>query len=342
MVTNLLLLIVSLVILVVGAEGLVRGASRLALRLGVSAFVVGFTVVGFGTSAPELAASLRSVTTGHPEIAMGNVVGSNIMNIALVLGVTAIIRPIPVVLNLVRRETIVVILVSLLPLIALFSGGVIERWLGVIFLILLIIFLFWTWRTSRPEGGSPEEIDLAEVTPPSGAVPVILELLLIAIGIIMLAFGANLLVESATELARAMGVTELVIGLTIVAAGTSAPELVTSIMATLRGKADLSVGNVLGSCVFNILGILGVTAVVVPIEVPSSMFFFDIPIMFLLALACLPIFFTGGRITRIEGIIMLGIWIGYTVLLYVGWPANVLDEEIDSSIQPPPSTLRSE
>jgi cation:H+ antiporter len=342
MVTNLLLLIVSLVILVVGAEGLVRGASRLALRLGVSAFVVGVTVVGFGTSTPELAASLSSVISGHSEIALGNVVGSNIMNIALVLGVTAIIKPIPVKLNLVRRETIVVILVSLLPFLALMSGGVIERWLGGIFLLLLVAFLYWTWRTSRREGGAPEEIQVAEVSPPTGPVPVFVELLLIVIGIIMLAFGANMLVDSATELARAFGVSELVIGLTIVAGGTSAPELVTSLMAILRGKADLSVGNVLGSCIFNILGILGITAVVVPIEIPSSVFFFDLPVMVILALACLPFFFSGGRISRVEGAVLLAIWMAYTVLLYVGWPAKSLDSDTDSSIQPPPSTTRSQ
>ena len=159
---------------------------------------------------------------------------------------------------------------------------------------------------------------------------------------LLLTFGADMLVDSATELARAFGVSELVIGLTIVAGGTSAPELVTSVMSTLRGKSDLSVGNVLGSCVFNILGILGITAVVVPIEVPSSVFFFDLPLMVILALACLPFFFSGGRISRIEGAVLLSIWMAYTVLLYVGWPAKSLDSDTDSSIQPPPSTTRSQ
>ena len=342
MVTNLLILIGSLAILIVGAEALVRGASRLALRLGISAFVVGITVVGFGTSAPELAASLRSATTGHPEIALGNVVGSNIMNIALVLGLTALIRPIPVSLNLVKRETIVVILVSLLPLVALFNGGVLERWMGGIFILFLIVFLYWTWRSSRREGGAPEELEAAAITPQSGTGSVAIEVLLILIGIAMLAYGASLLVDSATKLARAFGVSELVIGLTIVAGGTSTPELVTSLMAIFRGKADLSVGNILGSCVFNILGILGITVLVVPINIPNSMFLFDIPLMALLAIACLPIFFSGGRITRSEGILMLGIWVVYTVLLYVGWPANSLDSDTEASIQPPPSTTRSE
>jgi len=341
-ITNLLLLVVSLVILILGAEGLVRGASRLALRIGVSAFVVGITVVGFGTSAPELAASLRSATSGHPEIALGNVVGSNIMNIALVLGLTALIRPIPVSLNLVRRETIVVILVSILPVIALFNGGVLTRWMGGLFIVLLMIFLYWTWRSSRGDGGAPEEHEASEITPSTGAGQVILELLLIVVGIVMLAWGADLLVTSATNLARAFGVSELVIGLTVVAGGTSAPELVTSLLAIYRGKADLSVGNILGSCVFNILGILGITVLVVPIEIPMSMFVFDIPLMALLAIACLPIFFSGGRISRIEGAIMLAIWMAYTVLLYVGWPANALDSETAESIQPPPSTTLSE
>ena len=342
MITNLLILIGSLIILILGAEGLVRGASRLALRLGISAFVVGITVVGFGTSAPELAASLRSATSGHPEIALGNVVGSNIMNIALVLGLTALMRPIPVSLKLVKRETIVVILVSILPMIALFNGGVLSRWMGCLFVVLLVAFLYWTWRSSRTEGGAPEELEVAEIKPPTGAGSVLAELLLIVIGIVMLAYGADLLVKSATNLARAFGVSELVIGLTIVAGGTSAPELVTSLMAIYRGKADLSVGNILGSCVFNILGILGITVIVVPIEIPMSMFVFDIPLMAILAFACLPIFFSGGRITRTEGAIMLGIWMAYTVLLYVGWPAKSLDADTAESIQPPPSTTLSE
>ena len=335
MISDLLLLIVSLVLLVGGAEVLVRGAVRLALRLGVSAFVVGVTVVGFGTSAPELAASLGSATSGHPSIAIGNVVGSNIMNIALVLGLTALIRPIPISKNLVRRQTIVVILVSLLPFAALLTGGWIGRWMGTIYVALLVVFLIWTWRTSRSEGGAPEEVDLDDAAPPRGTGSIALDVVFVVVGIGLLVYGADLLVRSASDLARSFGVSELVIGLTIVAGGTSAPELMTSVVATLRGKADLSVGNILGSCVFNILGILGITAIVVPLEIPSSVFMFDLPFMVLLAVACLPIFFSSGRISRVEGGILVGVCVVYLVSLYV-----YASEGKDEAIQPPPITWR--
>ena len=326
MVINLLLLLVALVILTVGAEGLVRGASRLALRLGISNFVVGLTVVGFGTSAPELAASVASVSSGHPGIALGNVIGSNIMNIALVLGISAMILPIPVSRTVVRRETWVVIATSFLPYLALLSGGTLERWMGILYLVLLGGFFVLVWRTSRSHDTVPEADEVAKLRLKSGIGPVCFEIVLMLVGIVMLVLGADMLVEHASDLARGMGVSELVIGLTIVAFGTSAPELVTSLVATFRGNSDLGVGNVLGSCVFNILGILGITIIVVPIEVPTSTFFFDLPVMIGLALACIPILLTRSSIS--------------TTLLYVGWPADQLEDRTDSSIQPPPSTSR--
>ena len=319
MLTQILLLISSLIILVVAAEGLVRGASKLALRLGVSHFVIGVVVIGFGTSAPELAASLASATTGHGELALGNVVGSNIMNIALVLGITALIKPIPIARELVRKETLIVIVVSLLPYLALTSGGTLERWMGALFVIVLACFITWSWRRSRETGGTPEEEELDEVKPKPGIRPVLAEGLMLVAGILMLTLGATLLVESASTLARSMGVSELVIGLTIVAGGTSAPELVTCLVATMRGKTDLGIGNILGSCVFNILGILGITVIVVPLNVPSSMFTLDLPIMIGLAFVCIPLFFTGKGINRYEGAGLLAAWITYTILLYVGW-----------------------
>ena len=341
MAIDLLLLCLSIIILLIGAEAMVRGASRLALRLGISAFVVGVTVVGFGTSAPELAASLTSVTSGHPEIALGNVIGSNIMNIALVLGISAIVLPIPVRKNVVRKETLIVIGVAFLPYLAFLSGGRLERWMGILFVIMLIAFLYYTWRSSRDEGGTPEEEEIERVKPKAGLASMTSELVLVCGGIALLVLGANVLVSSASNVARTMGVSELVIGLTIVAGGTSAPELVTSLVATFRGNADLGVGNILGSCVFNILGILGITIVVVPIEVPASVFAFDLPVMITLSVACLPIFFTGKGISRWEGVLLLAGWLIYTVLLYVGWPASQEDDRTAASIQPPPSTMRS-
>ena len=334
MLTNVFLVLLSLLTLIVAAELLVRGASRLATRLGISSFVVGVTVVAFGTSAPELAASVTSVTTGHADIALGNIVGSNIMNIALVLGLTALVRPIPVSRALVRRETVVVILVSLLPFAALLTDGVLHRWLGMVFVALLVVFLVWTWRTSR----SQDEPTAMEPVKPlaRGGANAAADFALMIVGIGLLVVGADILVDSASSLARAFGVSELVIGLTIVAGGTSTPELVTSLVATLRGKADLSVGNILGSCVFNILGILGITAIIVPLDIPTSMFMIDLPIMVLLAVACLPIFFSSGRVSRVEGGMLLAAGIAYLVTLFVFAPSDKADE-----IQPPPITWRS-
>ncbi len=319
MILDLLILILSIGVLIFGAELLVRGAARLALRIGVSPFVIGVTVVGFGTSAPELAASIASATSGHGEIAVGNVIGSNIMNIALVLGVTAMVLPIPVSRTVVRREAIVAITVSFVPFLALARGGMVERPLGAAMVAGLLGFLYWTFRTSRTEGGMPIEAEVPDA-PPRGPWRTVIDLALVVIGIGMLVVGAELLVESATSIARALGISELVIGLTIVAGGTSAPELATSLMAVLRGRSDLGVGNILGSCVFNMLGILGITALVQPVTIPPEAFMFDIPVMIACSVACLPILFTGHRISRMEGAALVTGFAIYTSLLFIGWP----------------------
>ena len=320
MAANLLLLLLSIGVLVAGAELLVRGAGRLALRLGVSHFVIGVTVVGFGTSAPELAASIASATTGHAEIAIGNVVGSNIMNIALVLGVTAMIAPIPVDRGIVRRETLVTIAVSFVPLAALATQRTVGRVFGATMTLGLLAFLYWSFSSSRRDGGHPSEEDLVPDQPPRGAGPLLLDIVVMAAGLVLLVGGADQLVRSATEVALGLGVSEVVIGLTIVAGGTSAPELATSLVAVARGRTDLGVGNILGSCVFNILGILGITAIITPIEIPIEVFQFDLPVMILVAIACLPILLAGHRISRLEGVLLTASFVLYTVLLFAGWP----------------------
>ncbi len=344
MVTDLLLLVLSIAVLVAGAEILVRGATRLALRIGISPFVVGLTVVGFGTSAPELAASIASVRAGHPEIAIGNVIGSNIMNVALVLGVTAMIMPIPVSRVVVQREVAITILASFVPYAALLNGGVVGRGLGIAMVSGLMLFLGWTFLESRRDPSLPVEVEVPSDEPQAGLLRVLADLFLVAFGIVMLVVGAGLLVDSASAIARAMGVSELIIGLTIVAGGTSAPELATSLVAVWRGRSDLGVGNILGSCVFNLLGILGVTAIVMPIEVPPEVFVFDLPVMILTAVACLPIMFTGHKIKRWEGVVLTVGFIVYTVLLFVGWPfpadrgSSEKPQSVAASIQAPPST----
>ena len=317
---SLLLLLLSIGVLVAGAELLVRGAGKLAHQLGVSHFVIGVTVVGFGTSAPELAASIASATTGHPEIAVGNVIGSNIMNIALVLGMTAIIAPIPVDRGIIRRETVVMIAVSFVPLAALATHRTVGRLFGATMTAGLLAFLWWSFTSSRRDGGHPAEDESIPAVPGRGGMSMLIDLLVMSAGLILLVLGADRLVSSATEVARGLGVSEVVIGLTIVAGGTSAPELATSLIAVARGKTDLGVGNILGSCIFNILGILGITAIVTPIEIPIEVFQFDLPVMILVAIATVPILFSGHRISRFEGCLLTASFVLYTVMLFVGWP----------------------
>ncbi len=360
MATDLLLLVLSIAVLVAGAEILVRGATRLALRIGISPFVVGLTVVGFGTSAPELAASIASARTGHAEIAVGNVIGSNIMNVALVLGLTAMIMPIPVSRTVVQREVGITIAASFVPYAALLDGGLIGRGLGAAMVAGLGLFLGWTFLESRRDPSLPVEVEEPETAPGQGVHRVMMDLLLVAVGIAMLVFGAGMLVDSASAIARALGVSELVIGLTVVAGGTSAPELATSLVAVWRGRSDLGVGNILGSCVFNVLGILGITALVAPVEVPREVFLFDLPVMILTAVACLPIMFTGHRISRWEGVLLTAGFLTYTIMLFAGWPfpadrgeaisadqspavvvapaSPSADDRTAASIQAPPST----
>ncbi|MFM1832372.1 MAG: hypothetical protein RLZZ461_688 [Planctomycetota bacterium] len=321
------ILILALALLMGGAEFLVRGASRLARRLGLSPFTIGVTVVGFGTSTPELAASIASARSGHGEIALGNVVGSNIMNIALVLGVCALVRAIPVSRQQLKWEVWTTILVSTLPFLALLNHDTLDQTLGIPMLAGLIAFLWWSIRRggeSEPSNGEEPatgEAITSHVRRPVGKVLPLFEMFaMIVVGLVMLAMGANWLVESATTIARGLGVSEMVIGLTIVAGGTSAPELATSLIAIRRGNADLGVGNILGSCIFNILGILGITAIVAPIEIPSEAFSFDLPVMLVTAILCWPFMLDDLQIDKREGAILTAVFVIYTVMLFAGWP----------------------
>ena len=317
----LLLLVLSLILLTFGAELLVRGASMIALRAGVSGFFVGMTVVGFGTSTPELAASLFAASNGAPEIAVGNVVGSNIANILMVLGVIALVRPIPVRASSLGRETILLALVTALPFVALAQGGVLGRTVGVIFVAGLVAFIAWSYRDSRRESAAVQSE--APTLAPGWKGGWAFNLLLTVVGIAILAGSSRLLVDSAVTLAEFWGVPKLVIGLTIVAIGTSAPELVTSLVAELRGKGDLGIGNLIGSGIFNVLGILGITAIVVPIPVDPQIFRFDLPIAILTAVVLYPIVATGRRVSRGEGALMVGAFVAYTVALYLDLPGRI-------------------
>lgn len=313
----LALLFVSLLLLAAGGELLVRGAARLSLRAGVSPFFVGMTIVGFGTSTPELATSVSAALVGSPGIAVGNVVGSNIANLTLIVGVVALVSPIVVGTGSIVRELVVLVVVTALPFAALASGGVLGWPVGVAFLLGLAGFVGWSYRASCGAGrgdGPPT----AARRPGDGWG---LDLVMVAVAIVVLAGGSRLLVGSAVELAGRWGVSELVIGLTVVAVGTSAPELVTSLVAQVRGRGDLGLGNLVGSGIFNVLGILGATAVVHETPISPQVFRFDLPVAVLVAAAMLPIMRSGRSIGRLEGGCLVGVFVVYTVALYRGWPA---------------------
>ena len=317
--TSFLLIAAGLALLVGGAEALVRGASRLAATMGVSPIVIGLTVVAFGTSAPELTVSVSSSLDGSADVALGNVVGSNIFNVLVVLGVAATIAPLAVAQRLVRVEVPLMIGISLLMLL-LARDRVIDRLEGALLFAGIVVYTGAAIFVSRRE--SPEIVDeyVAELGARDRSVArVALDVGLVVLGLGLLVWGANWLVGGATEIAEALGVSELVIGLTLVAAGTSMPELATSIVASLRGERDIAVGNVVGSNLFNLLAVLGAAALVAPdgVGVASQALRVDIPVMTAVAVACLPIFFTGKLIARWESLLFLAMYGGYVLYLYL-------------------------
>ena len=307
-----LLLLGGFALLVGGGEVLVRGASGLARAVGLSPLVVGLTVVSFATSAPELAVSVDAALSGSPGLAVGNVVGSNIANVLLVLGVSALVTPLVVRSRVVRLDVPVMIALSVAFLI-LAQDGVISTLDGVLLLGALVLYVVRAIVASRrPRAGrvtAPKD-----ASEPGSKRPVWMDAGLVAVGVGMLVLGANWLVESATSIAGAFGVSDLVIGLTVVAIGTSLPELATSIIAVRRGERDLAVGNVVGSNIFNIGSVLGLTAVISPGGVPvaDAAITFDIPFMVVVGIAVLPIVYTGAAVARWEGALFVGYYTAYT------------------------------
>ncbi len=307
MLFNFLSLAAGLVLLTLGAEFLVRGAVSFANRLGMPPLLIGLTVVGFGTSMPELLVSLQAALAGSPAIAVGNVVGSNIANILLILGVAAAISPIAARIPNLKRDMAMMLLAALIML-GLGIWGVVSFWLGIGMVILLAVYLAWVTRTDR-RSMTAEEADLTV------KLQAWIEALYIFGGLAGLIFGASLLIDAATALAREFGISEAVIGLTIVAVGTSLPELATSVVAAFRRHAEIALGNVVGSNIFNILGILGLTAVVVPVPVEPTMAGFDIPLMLAVTLALIALILVAGRISRFAGLAMLAVYTGYVIWL---------------------------
>ncbi|MCE8021610.1 calcium/sodium antiporter [Halomonas sp. MCCC 1A11036] len=310
---TLLLLALGLVLLILGAEGLVQGASRLAARLGLSPLIIGLTVVAFGTSAPELVVSLKAAFSGQAGIAMGNVVGSNIFNVLFILGVSALIVPLAVAQQLIRLDIPLMIVLSLVVL-AMALDGSIGRLDGGLLVLGLVAYTGFLLRQGRRQAPANEPaVDNREASPRPGWQ----DALYVIGGLAMLVAGSRLFVDSAVVMAAWFGVSDQVVGLTVVAAGTSLPEVVTSIVAALRGQRDIAVGNVVGSNIFNLLGVLGLTGLIAPagIAVTEAMLSLDLPVMVAVAVACLPICFTARAIDRWEGAVLLGYYLAYTAYL---------------------------
>ncbi len=316
--TVLGLFVLGLVLLVAGAELLVRGASRLAARLGISPLVIGLTVVAFGTSTPELAVTVQAGLAGQADIAVGNIVGSNIFNVLFILGLAALIVPLVVSRQLVRIEVPLMIGVSVLFLVMALDGRI-SGFDGMLLFAGIVAYTVFTVRQSRKESAAVQAEYAQKYgdgqSAERGRLP--LQIALIVAGLVLLVLGAHWLVEGAVAFARHFGVSELIIGLTIVAVGTSLPEVATSIVAALRGERDIAVGNVVGSNIFNILAIAGIASMVTPggLAVAPALIHFDIPVMIAVALACLPIFASGHLIARWEGALFLGYYAAYVLYL---------------------------
>ncbi len=315
---TIIFLLGGLVLLVVGAEAMVRGASRLAAAVGISPLVIGLTVVAFGTSSPELAISLQSAFQGQADIAIGNVVGSNLFNILVIVGLSAIITPLVVAQQLVRLDVPLLIGASLLTW-WMAADGLIGRVEGVVLFAGLVAYLsFLIWQSRRESQEVKDEYAAEYGNGRSRDWKMwAVNLGLVAAGLVLLVLGSRWLVEGAVSLARAMGLSELIIGLTIIAAGTSLPEVATSVLAALRGERDIAVGNAVGSNIFNIMAVLALTGVFAPegISVAPAAINFDIPVMTAVAVAALPIFFTGNLIARWEGFFFLAYYMAYTAYL---------------------------
>lgn len=307
----LVLLIGGLTALMLGAEILVRGASRLAAAAGISPLVIGLTVVAFGTSAPELAINIQAAFKGQAAIALGNVVGSNIMNILVILGLSALIFPLVVNKQLVHQDVPIMIAVTLLAW-WMTSDGNLGFWDGLILFSGLLVYIFYNIIKSRQESQNASE----QTAPQQKRTPrlVFISLAQIAIGLFGLTLGSEWLVGGAVQLAKFFGVSEMVIGLTIVAIGTSLPELATSVVAAMRRERDIAIGNVVGSNIFNIMSVLGLTSLISPngVPIPVAAQSFDIPVMVAVALICLPVFFSGGyTIGRWKSGMFLGLYLVY-------------------------------
>lgn len=317
-------LLAGFVLLLVGAEVLVRGASRLAAAIGMSQLVIGLTVVALGTSAPEFAVSLQSALSGSVDLAIGNAVGSNILNTLLILGISALVIPLAVSKDVMRVD-FPVMLIATAGLYYLAMDGVLSLIDGLILFSTMVAYLTWlVWcserRRRKRKRDDARAINAAgeiQAETPKTLLSVVFNLVLVVVGLGLLIYGCDLFVDACVKTARTLGVSELMIGLTIVSLGTSLPELLTCLVAALRGHRDIAVGNVVGSNLFNILGVLGLTAIVANngLPVAAAAISFDIPVAIGAVLLCIPVFITGWKISRKEGALMVACYAAYIIYL---------------------------
>lgn len=313
-------MILGLGLLGIGGEFLVRGASRLARGLGISPLVVGVTIVAVGTSAPELAVSLHAALAGQPDVSIGNVIGSNLLNLLVVLGAAALVVPLVVAQRLIWWDIPIMIVAT--GLVWFFArDGHLSRGDGVGLLILLTGYLVAAVRisTGEPEAVREEYEKEFSATVGAGWRGMGREIFLMVAGLGLLVGGASVFVDGAIGIARSLGLSELIISLTIVAVGTSLPELVTAMVAASRGENDIAVGNVVGSNIMNLLAILGLTALIAPggLAVPAAVLSFDLPVLLVASIACLPFLGSRHRLSRVEGVLFLMAYVGYVFsLLY--------------------------
>lgn len=314
--TTIVLLIIGLIVIIVGGDYLVKGSSSIALRLHLSPLVVGLTIVAFGTSAPELLISIQSALKGSPDIAMGNVVGSNICNLALVLGLTAVINPVKVKTNSIKIDWPMTMGSSLLLYLIVREGSIVA-YEGILFIVILLLYLFFIIRQSRKNIKATNKILNKDEIPDTPAKQIWKDIVFILIGCVGLYFGSEWFVNSAKDLALNLGVEERVVGLTIVALGTSLPELTTAAVASYKGHTDLAIGNLMGSNIFNILSILGITSIIHEIPVHIDILNKDIIWMLLVTLIILPLMITRREVGRVDGFILMAVYVIYVYTVLV-------------------------
>lgn len=320
MFTTVVLLIFGLVLVVGGAESILRGSTRLAAALGVSPMVIGLTIVSVGTSAPELAVGITAASEGRGMLAVGNIAGTNVFNILFILGLSALLRPLPLQLGSIRLDLPVMVSAAL-ALIVMSSDGVLSRLDGAILLTAAILYTVALARQSKKERSAAQREFQEEYGRPQRmtSASALVCLALIVAGIAITVWGAHVLVNAAVSLARLVGVSDAIIGLTIVAIGTSAPEFATTMISTWQNERDVAIGNLIGSTSYNILAILGVTCLVTPGGVPVSdeILWIDIPLAAAAALICIPVFATGRRVSRREGAFFVTVYVVYLTILLV-------------------------